>query len=85
MSDIFWLIVFASGWGLTGFLLALEWFERHPPRKVRRLVIAARVVAFDHGFDDHARDRGGEAYAALRELDAASEAFAEAVEWEGVE
>lgn len=41
------------------------------PNDVRRLVIAARVVAFE--------DQGP---AAIKELDAASEAFADRVPWE---
>lgn len=42
------------------------------PRDVARLVVAARVVAFE--------DRGDKA---IKELDAASEAFADRVRWEG--
>lgn len=46
-------------------------FERERPADVARLVIAARVVAFER--------RDAEA---LRELDRASEAFASRVPWE---
>lgn len=42
-----------------------------PPPDVRRLVIAARIVAFE--------DQGR---AAIKELDAASEAFADRVPWD---
>ena len=42
------------------------------PDDVRRLVIAARVVAFQ----DQSRE-------AMKELDAASEAFADRVPWDG--
>lgn len=41
------------------------------PSDVRRLVIAARVVAFE-----------GQSPTALKELDAASEAFADRVPWD---
>ena len=41
------------------------------PDDVRRLVIAARVVAF--------QDQGREA---MKELDAASEAFADRIQWD---
>lgn len=54
-------------------ILNLNWYDTSGvPADVRRLVIAARNVAFDDGPSREA----------LRELDQASEAFAERIPWD---